>query len=98
MKKTIAFLTSVIIAAGISTILGCAHIGNNNINLPGRSTTVSKCSACHIAPEARSLNPKSLDEALTAHSKRVRLTSDEIENIRLFLVEGESQKDKFNNK
>jgi hypothetical protein len=98
IDKSITALASLIIVAGISSIIGCAHIDKNNINLPGRSTTYSKCGACHVVPEARNLKPDSLEEVLTMHSKWVRLTTAEIENIRLYLLESENQKDKLRKK
>ncbi len=82
---------NIAMAALILALAGCTPVGKKNIHLPGRSTTVAKCSACHLAPEARSLIPSSLTEVLTSHAKRVRLTADELENIRLFLLADENQ-------
>jgi len=82
---------NITMAVLIFALVGCTPVGKKNIHLPGRSTTVAKCSACHLAPEAYSMNPRSLVEVMTSHAKRVRLTADQLENIRLFLLADENQ-------
>ena len=38
---------------------------------------VSKCGACHTAPDPKTRTRGHLEDALSRHRKRVRLTSDE---------------------
>ena len=67
--------------------IGPAVVGCGSATPPGGSMEpgeraiaaihVSKCGACHTAPDPKTRTRGYLEDALSRHRKRVRLTSDE---------------------
>ena len=47
-----------------------------------RRVALGKCSACHPAPESGSVERDKLERVLEVHQRRVRLTDDELIELR----------------
>lgn len=62
---------------------GCASTGQSLP--PGRTTATAKCSACHLAPLPRTINPSALDALFKAHKRRVQLSASEELEVRAYL-------------
>lgn len=67
--------------------VACASSTTSGVRqTPGSRVIAAKCGACHLLPEAGSVDSNRFNEWLVAHARRVKLSQEEQNTVRAYLT------------